>query len=148
MLRWTCWRILVSYLSLSVYTTTAILCEKWKRMHSSGLQHTWYREYHYLVGSWPCGWPILHVCAHKVSNLCNTMIVLLYFLKFGTLVLHTCSRYWFHSKPLRELYGRIVNLEFESLGMSVTEMYHFWSWPQTQAIEIVAVLRRPQKFCY
>ena len=28
---------------------------------------------------------------------------------------------------LRELYGRIVNLEFESLGMSVTEMYHIRS---------------------
>ena len=26
---------------------------------------------------------------------------------------------------LKEPYGRIVNLEFESLGMSVTEMYHF-----------------------
>ena len=35
----------------AVYTTTAILSEKRKRMHSSGLQHTWHREYHYLVGS-------------------------------------------------------------------------------------------------
>ena len=26
---------------------------------------------------------------------------------------------------LKELYRRIVNLEFESLGISVTEMYHF-----------------------
>ena len=34
-----------------VYTTTAILSEKRKGMHSSGLQHTCYREYHYLVGS-------------------------------------------------------------------------------------------------
>ena len=35
----------------TVYTTTAILSEKRNRIHSSGFQHTCYREYHYLVGS-------------------------------------------------------------------------------------------------
>ena len=30
-------------------------------------------------------------------------------------------------KILKELYERIVNLEFESLSMSVTEMYHIRS---------------------
>ena len=92
-------------LQKTVYTTTAILSEKRKRMHSSGLQYTWHREYHYLVESWPCGWPILRLCAHKVSSLCNTRTVLLISNELGfilwdfrALVLHTYSRYWFHSK--------------------------------------------------
>ena len=42
---------------------------------------------------------------------------------FSTLVEDTGSI----PEILRELYGRIVNLEFESLGMSVTEMYNIRS---------------------
>ena len=42
---------------------------------------------------------------------------------FFTLVEDTGSIPWI----LRELYGRIVNLEFESLEMSVTEMYQIRS---------------------
>ena len=39
----------------TVYTTTAVLSEKRKRMHSSGLQHTCYHEYYYQVLSRQCG---------------------------------------------------------------------------------------------
>ena len=42
---------------------------------------------------------------------------------FSTLVEGTGSI----PKILRELYGRIVNLEFESLEISVTEMYQIRS---------------------
>ena len=54
-----------------------------------------------------------------------------FFGDFGDLVLHTGRRYWFHSKDSKKatmyVYGRIVNLEFESLEMSITEMYHIRS---------------------
>ena len=50
------------------------------------------------------------------------------------------GRYWFHFKAAKRfiLYGRIDNLEFESLEISVTETY----------TEIIAVLRRAQKVCH
>ena len=64
-----------------------------------------YCEYHYLVGSWLCGWPLHHFCHHKVSNLRYTMTVLLIgnllgfiFCDFSDLVLQTGRRYWFYSK--------------------------------------------------
>ena len=49
-------------------------------------------------------------------------------------------------RVLSKLYGRMINLELESLEMSVTEIYQIRSLPQAQAVNIVAVLCTPQKF--
>ena len=91
--------------SITQYTTTANLSEKRNRLHGSGFQHTCYHECHYLVDSWPSGWPLHHVFHHKISNLLYTMTVLLIsnllgfiYWDFSDLVLQTDRRYWFHSK--------------------------------------------------
>ena len=46
-----------------------------------------------------------------------------FFREFGDLVLHSSDDTGSIPRILRELYGSIVNLEFESLEMSVTEIY-------------------------